>query len=170
MNTRPADYESAALPTELFQHILHKIRREYYITIFPCPCQSFQGPLLLKMTKGQSLALTLAIASEPFGLLVLLLALIFLLMLVLAGLRLGLRIGILISGLHVLSIALVLHYAHLAFAALSVPRQAGIIRKNFCTGIPSVLFLWYNLNKSTYIGKEIHYEMSLLCPPGKQGR
>ena len=149
MNTRPADYESAALPTELFQHILYKIKREYYITIFPCPCQSFQVPLLLKMTKGQSNALTPVIGSEPFGLLVLFLALIFLLMLVLAGLRLGLRIGILVSGLHILPIALVLHCAHLAFAALSVPRQAGIIRKNFCMGIPSGLLLWYNFTKST---------------------
>ena len=95
----------------------------------------------MKMTKGQSNALTLAIGSEPFGLLVLFLALIFLLMLVLAGLRLGLRIGILVSGLHILPIALVLHCAHLAFAALSVPRQAGIIRKNFSMGIPSNLFL-----------------------------
>ena len=55
---------------------------------------------------------------------------------------------ILVTGL-LLVVVLVLHCAHLAFAALSVPRQAGIIRKNFCMGIPSSLLLWYNFNKST---------------------
>lgn len=99
----------------------------YYITILNPACQSFHGK-----RKGAEVSLPPLIPqSGPLVLIPLVLALILLFIVHLGSLRLRLRVGILVSGLHVLTVVLVLHDTHLAFAVLILPQFLRIIRKIF---------------------------------------
>ena len=81
--------------------------------------------------------------------------LILLLVLHLGSLGIHLRIGLLISGFHVLSVFLVLHSAHLAFAIPILPHFWKIIRKIFlCEGY-HIVYLYGIIPSNPYKGGKV---------------